>query len=516
MRMIELINKWLKDCTGLSVNVAEIKDPSFGDYTTNFAFSLGGSPDENTYNILKKLTKKHDMIDKIEAKAGFINIFLSKAALQKTMTTIREEQSQFGSSNKGQGKKVLLEFVSANPTGPLEVPNGRAAAIGDCLYHLLSSMGYSVDKEYYIDDCGRQIELLKESLVSRMRGEEVPEDGYKGEYIKRLADEALSTKSEDLREFAITKMVSAQRKALMDFGVEFRRWVVESVIRESCPSLIKRLGEKGMTYEKEGALWLKASNFGDEKDRVLIKSNGEYTYLTPDIAYHINKFERGYDILIDILGPDHLGHIPPLKTALKSLGYPSENLIVLISQWVTIAEDGKKQKMSKREGRFITLEQILKTVGKDVAKFIFLTRRRESHLVFDMDVVQKESKENPVYYIQYAYARMSSIKRVAEEREIDADFSKTNLLGNTEELAIMRKLVHFPEVTEAAEKNLEPNFIPNYLLELASLFHTFYEKHKVVGNDKDLSSARLALVDVTRQVFGNGLSLLGITAPERM
>lgn len=516
MRIKETIREWLRESTGLAVEVAVTKNPNLGDYTTNVAFSIDGDPKANARNILNNITRKPDIIEKIETKNGFINIFLSKPALFGVIDIIRKEDNLYGSYNKGDGRKILLEFVSANPTGPLEVPNGRAASIGDCLYRVLSFMGYSVDKEYYIDDCGRQIKLLTESIKARLAGEDVPEGGYKGEYVNELAKEAQLLKPQDIEEFGVTTMLSLQKKTLLDFGVEFTNWVRESEIRKMCSDIIERLKNKGLIYKKDNAVWFKASSFGDEKDRVLIKSDGEYTYLTPDIAYHINKFERGYDMLIDILGPDHLGHIPPLKGALETLGYPSSNFIVLISQWVTLLEGGKKKRMSKREGRFVTLGEIISTIGKDVAKFIFLTRRRDSHLVFDIDAAKRESKENPVYYIQYAYARMSSIERVAKEKGISINYSKTNMLGNKEEMDLLRKLIHFPEIVEEVERTFEPNYIPNYLTELASLFHTFYERHRVASNNRDLSEARLTLISAIKQVLGNGLSLLGISAPERM
>ncbi|OYD15362.1 arginine--tRNA ligase [candidate division WOR-3 bacterium JGI_Cruoil_03_44_89] len=516
MKMKDIIKEWLKESTGLPVEVATTRNPKLGDYTTNIAFSTGGDPRENARNILSNIKGKPDIVEKIETKNGFINIFLSKSALLGVIDTVRREGEFYGSCNKGDGRRILLEFVSANPTGPLEVPNGRAASIGDCLYRVLSFMGYSVDREYYVDNCGRQIKLLAESINARMSGEDVPEGRYRGDYINELSDEVRVLKPRDLEKFAVETILSQQRKTLTDFGVEFTNWVRESEIRKICPDIIGKLRKGGFIYEKDDAVWFTASSFGDEKDKVLIKSDGEFTYLTPDIAYHINKFERGYDTLIDILGPDHLGHILSLKGALEALGYPAGNLIVLISQWVTILEDGKKKRMSKREGRFVTLDEIISTIGKDVAKFIFLTRKRDSHLVFDMDVAKKESKENPVYYIQYAYARMSGIEGVARERGVGIDDSKTALLGNEEEMNILRKLIHFPEVLEEVERTFEPNHIPTYLTELASLFHTFYERHRVVSGDRDLSGARLALTAVIKQVLGNGLSLLGITAPERM
>jgi len=516
MRIRDTIQEWLKECTGLPVEITTTRNPAFGDYTTNIAFSVEGEPKENARNILNNIRKKPDIIEKAETKNGFINIFLSKSALFGAIDTVRKEGNLYGSYNKGEGKRILLEFVSANPTGPLEVPNGRAASIGDCLYRVLSFMGYFVDKEYYVDDCGRQIKLLAKSINARMMGEDVPEGGYKGEYISELADRARGMKPQNFEEFAVSTILSLQKKTLTDFGVEFTNWVRESEIRKVCPDIIEKLKSKGLIYKKDNAVWVKTSSLGDEKDRVLIKSDGEYTYLTPDIAYHVNKFERGYDTLIDILGPDHLGHIPPLKGALEALGYQSGNLVVLISQWVTILEDGKKKRMSKREGRFITLDEIISTIGKDVTKFIFLTRKRDSHLVFNIDAAKRESKENPVYYIQYAYARMSSIERVAKERGVGINESKVKLLGNKEEMDLLRKLMHFPEIVEEVERTFEPNYIATYLTELASLFHTFYERHRVVSNDGDLSEARLTLISAIKQVLGNGLSLLGITAPERM
>jgi len=389
---------------------------------------------------------------------------------------------------------------------------------------ILNFTGYKADAEFWVDDSGTQIDRLEKSIKARydeLEGKNIqfPEDSYKGNYVIDIARELKDAGRKDFREYGVQKIIDMQKFALKNFGVEFKKWMHESSVRESNKpeEIIKILKNKKLAYEEDGALWIKTTAFEDEKDRVLVKSSGEYTYLLPDIGYHLDKFDRGYDWLINLWGPDHHGYIPRIKAGISACGYPGEKLTILIVQWVTLLRGDEKIGMSKRKGEFVTLEELISDVGKDVARFFFLTRKAEAHLDFDIDLAKRESAENPVYYIQYAHARISSILRYAKEQNIPIDEkADVSLLGEPEELSLIRKLVHFPEVVETAASHLEPHRIPFYLLELATLFHNFYEKHKVVTDSIPLSMARLNLVLALRQTLRNGLSLIGIAAPERM
>ena len=509
------------------IEVNETPSESFGDYSTNLAFNYkkGKSPIEAAKEIIQSLRVNKNMIEKVEAAGpGFINFHLKEDYLKNCVTKILDEGILYGASNFGNGKRVLVEFVSANPTGPSNVANGRAAAIGDSLVRILNFTGYKADAEYYVDDSGTQIARLEKSIKARydeLEGKEVkfPEDGYRGDYIIDIARELKDAGRKDFREYGVQKIIDMQKSALKNFGVEFKKWVHESNIRKSDKpkEIIKVLKAKGLAYEEDGALWIKTTAFGDEKDRVLVKSNGEYTYLLPDIGYHLDKFDRGYDWLINLWGPDHHGHIPKIKAGISACGYPVEKLTILTVQWVTLVRGDEKIGMSKRKGEFVTLEDLISEVGKDVARFFFLTRKAEAHLDFDIDLAKRESAENPVYYVQYAHARISSILRYAKEQNIPiGEKADVSLLGEPAELSLIRKLVHFPEIVETAASHLEPHRIPFYLLELATLFHNFYEKHRVVTDNIPLSIARLNLVLAVRQTLKNGLLLIGIAAPERM
>jgi len=529
------IKKMIEESLGITdVEVNETPSESFGDYSTNLAFNYkkGKPPIEVAKEIIQSLRVDTSMIKKVGAAGpGFINFWLKEDYLKNCVLKIMDEGSQYGASNLGNGKQVLVEFVSANPTGPLNVANGRAAAIGDSLVRILNFTGYKADAEYYVDDSGTQIERLEKSIKARydeLDGKKVqfPEDGYRGDYIIDIARELKVTEGElkvtgskDFREFGVQKIIDMQKAALKNFGVEFKKWIYESSIRKSGKpeEIIKILKAKGLAYEQAGALWIKTTAFGDEKDRVLVKSNGEYTYLLPDIGYHLDKFERGYDWLINLWGPDHHGYIPRIKAGISACGYPGDKLTVIIVQWVTLVRGAEKVGMSKRKGEFVTLEDLISEVGKDVARFFFLTRKAEAHLDFDIELAKRESAENPVYYVQYAHARISSILRYAREQNISMEErADVSLLGEPEELSLIRKLVRFPEIVETAARHLEPHRIPFYLLELATLFHNFYEKHRVVTDNIPLTMARLNLVLAVRQTLKNGLSLIGITAPERM
>jgi arginyl-tRNA synthetase len=507
----------------MEVKIVEPKDSQFGDYSTPVAFSLASSykksPSKIAEEIATNLKFEPNFIQKIDTKDGFINFWLNKEFVASFLNQILSEKDKFGSSNIGRGKRVLVEFVSANPTGPLVVANGRAAVVGDSLVRILNFTGYRADSEYYVDDYGRQIELLEKSIKARymeLEGKkaEIPEDGYPGEYIKEIAKQIKKLGKTDFRKYGIEAIIKLQKATLKRLGVCFNNWVYESKIRErgGPERVIAKMAEKKLTYKKDGALWLKMPS---NKDKVLKKSNGEFTYRVPDIAYHLDKFDRGYELLIDLFGPDQ-SHIPELKFGLSICGVPKDVLKVVTIQWVTFIRGGKKVSMSKRKGEFVTLDELLDEIGEDVARFFFLTRKCDSHLDFDIELAKTESKENPVYYIQYATARISSILRLAQTKNINTDSPNLLLLKTEEEDLLMRKLIHFPEIVEQASTELAPHYIPFYLLELATLFHNFYEKHKVVSSDIPLTRARLLLIKAVRQVISNGLSLIGIKAPERM
>ncbi len=545
-----------------NIELFESKNPAFGDYFTNIGFKSENTDQitESIINPAHKFMCWDKMIDRVEVKAkGFINFFLKEDFLKDFINIILDERETFGSSDVGKGKKILLEFVSANPTGPLNVANGRAAALGDSLTRILNFAGFKAVPEYYIDDSGTQIDTLEKSISLmikklkdkgslRAEGEAIsfPENYYKGDYIQNIAQEIIDKNIKDIRTYSLKKIIKDQKSTLDRFGTKFDKWVYESNIRESGKpdEVIKTIKSRNLAYEKDGALWLKTSQFGDEKDRVLVKSNGEYTYLVPDIAYHLNKFDRGYQTLINLWGPDHHGYIPRIKAGISASNYPAENLKIIIVQWVTLLKKNRKLGMSKRQGKFVNLDELISEIGKDVCRYFFLTRKQESHLDFDLDLAKQTSPQNPVYYIQYAYARISSIFKFAVEQGFslanntnlklscgrhlpmweaspDADISISRSgdlshLRTKEEMLLIRKLIHFPEIIETCVLHLEPHHIPFYLQSLAALFHNFYEKQRVVTDDIDLTKARLKLVEAVKIVLSNGLTLLGIEAPEKM
>ncbi len=543
--LTEALREAVEGCeqlTTTSLPVFEItlsREPAHGDCTTNLPFLLaqktGMEPQEVGRLLLQCLSPIPQVVEKAEVGGGgFLNFTLSPSFLVEELRQIVREADLYGRGQEGK-ERVLVEFVSANPTGPLVVANARAAAVGDSLVRILNFSGCRAESEYYVDDSGRQVQLLGESLEARYRelqGEEVPfpEEGYKGEYVKELARELVSQGvptedpsrlKETFREYALRRIIENQRSSLESFGVDFDHWCYESTYRDSGKGseVIEELRSRDYTYEKEGALWFKTTEFGDEEDRVLVKSDGELTYVVPDIAYHLDKFQRGYERLIDVLGPDHHGHVPKLRAALSALGYASDKLEALIVQWVTFHRGGKKVGMSKRGGEFVTMDELMEEVGVDAARFFFLMRKTSAHLDFDLDLAKKKSEENPVYYVQYAHARISSILRFAEEGGVrlpSLDDTDLSLLKKDEENLLIRKLVGFPELVQACSSTLEPHRITFYLLELATLFHNFYQKRRVVTDDLPLTYARLLLVQGVRQVIRNCLSLIGVSAPDSM
>jgi arginyl-tRNA synthetase len=424
-----------------------------------------------------------------------------------------------------------VEFVSANPTGPLTIAHGRQAAIGDSLANILEFTGYRVTREYYLNDEGTQIDILGRSIQARYRGllgmeEDFPEDGYKGAYIYDIAKDFRSrygsrfagrTDIKPFREFGLKWILKDIKEDLSEFGVGFDVWYSQRKLRSSgkVAKAIGLLRKRGHIFENEGAVWFRSTAFGDDKDRVVVKSDGSHTYLAPDIAYHLEKYRRGFRRIIDIWGPDHHGYVPRMKAAIQALGFPKDSVDVLIVQLATLYKGGAAVSMSTRAGEFVTLREVREEVGKDVSRFCFIMRRLSSHLDFDLDAVKKESADNPVYYIQYAHARIWSILEKGASAEKSASFDP-GLLDKPEEVALIRTLSQFPTAVALGAKTLEPYAVLQYLQGLAGLFHSFYNKHRVVSDDPRLTRARLVLVDGVRTVLANGLRLLGVSLPKKM
>jgi arginyl-tRNA synthetase len=518
------------------------KDPSHGDLSTNIAMqtsSLAGADpagfaERIRDRLVHHLEKSHlkAMLEKVEVKPpGFLNFYISRKYLVRGLLEIKRKRDNFGRSGLGRGIKVQMEFVSANPTGPLTIAHGRQAAVGSSLANILEFLGYTVTKEYYINDEGTQMDMLAASLRSRYRQacgirEEFPKDGYKGSYITDIARTFKSRHGKrfldtaDLnpfKEFALRWILNDIKKDLKDFGVRFNVWFSQKRLRRSgkVERALEILKEKGYIYESEGATWFKSTVFGDDKDRVVVKSDGSTTYLAPDIAYHLDKYKRGFRRIIDIWGPDHHGYVPRMKAAVQALGYSKDSFSALIVQLATLSRGGELVSMSTRAGEFITLREVMDEAGKDVARFCFLMRRLSSHLNFDLETVKSESSENPVYYIQYAHARIWSIIGYARKAHFATKFD-SSLLKEAEEIALMRTLRQFPTIVTLSGKNQEPYTILQYLQDLATLFHSFYNKHRVISDDPVLSKARMVLVDCVRIVLANGLRLLGVSLPKKM
>jgi arginyl-tRNA synthetase len=527
---------------GTGVEIEFPKEEKFGDLSTPVAMSLAGTlkraPREIAADIIKNLPDE-GVFEKTEiAGPGFINFTFKKEFLHSALKSLLKDGRDFLRVDIGEGSKIQVEFVSANPTGPLHLGHGRGAALGNALSNLLDAAGYSVTREYYVNDAGRQVMMLGESVFARYKenlGVEYafPEEGYKGEYVKDIARAAHDEAGERYRDsgfdeardffvdFSLGMMLGIIKEDLAKFGVAFDIWQSERELYESggVEYAIDYLRTRDMMFESEGALWFRATSLGDEKDRVVVKSDGQPTYFASDIAYHLRKIESGYDEIINIWGADHHGYVPRLEAVIDALGYESEKLKVLLVQMVSLKRAGKPVQMSKRAGEFVTLTEVTDEVGLDTTKFIFLTRRHDSQLGFDLDVAKAQSAENPVYYVQYANARINSIFQHARESDIsiedpgDADLS---LLVEKEESAIIRKLLSYPIVFEQAALSREPHRITFYLQELAGMFHPYYNRHRVVTDDPALTKARLALSDAIRIVLREGLEILGLSAPKRM
>lgn len=514
------------------------KEEAFGDYASTLALQLARHLKKNPRQIAEEIknfiTLDKRYISKIEiAGPGFINFFASNENLYIQLSEILEKKEAYGKSSLGQGKKANIEFVSANPTGPLTIGHGRGAVLGDTIARLLKNIGYQVTREYYFNNAGRQMRVLGDSVRLRyleLCGQKVdfPEDYYQGQYIIDIAREIYNEKGDALKdendvtyfkEFAEQVIFADIKKTIRRLGFEFDVFYNEKSLYDEgkIDQVVQQLREKGLVAERDGAVWFLTSKLGFDQDRVIIKSTGEPTYRLPDIAYHVEKIKRGFDLIIDIFGADHIATYPDVLAAVKALGYDVNKIKVLIHQFVTLYEGEEKVKMSTRKANFITLDELMDEVGVDVTRYFFLMRSMNSHLNFDLTLAKKQSDENPVFYIQYAHARICSILKLATEREIErAAKVEFNLLNSKEELNLLKHLVQFPQTIEMAALNFEPHRVVNYLFELASLFHKFYTECRVISDDLALSQARLALIDAVRIVIANGLKVLGISAPEHM
>lgn len=568
----DLISKGILNEMPSKIRIDHTKDNSHGDYATNIALMLSKqakmSPVELAKIIIDQFEQKN-FIKKIEiAGPGFINFFISQESSSSIVNDILAQAASYGCSDIGQGKKVLLEYVSANPTGPLHVGHGRGAAYGATVSNLLRNAGFIVDNEYYVNDAGRQMDILTVSIYLRyltICGEDLrfPDNGYQGQYINDIAQVIYETSGQKFHlksdlvfenvcrdgteggdkevhidqliekaksilgdgfkavfEVGIESILSGIKNDLAEFGVVFEKWfseqsLIDSGLSESC---ISKLKDSKNLYEKDGALWFKTTNYGDEKDRVVVRDNGNHTYFASDIAYHLEKLDRGYDKIINVWGADHHGYIPRVKASIEALGHNSDKLEILLVQFANLYRGGSKVQMSTRSGSFVTLEDLRAEVGNDAARFFYILRKSEQHMDFDLDLAKSKTNENPVYYIQYAHARICSVFKQADEKELELDVSQANLSLLTEEIEkdILRELSRFRSVLESSAIQYEPHQLAYYLRDLSNHFHSYYNACKFIVDDKNLTQSRLALINATQQILKNGLSILGVGAPESM
>ena len=568
----DLISKGILKEMPSKIRIDHTKDNSHGDYATNIALMLSKqakmSPIELAKIIIDQFEQKN-FIKKIEiAGPGFINFFISQESSSSIVNEILVQAASYGCSDIGQGKKVLLEYVSANPTGPLHVGHGRGAAYGATVSNLLRNAGFIVDNEYYVNDAGRQMDILTVSIYLRyltICGEDLrfPDNGYQGQYINDIAQGIYETSGQKFHlksdlvfenvcrdgteggdkevhidqliekaksilgdgfktvfEVGIESILSGIKNDLAEFGVVFEKWfseqsLIDSGLSESC---ISKLKDSKNLYEKDRALWFKTTNYGDEKDRVVVRDNGNHTYFASDIAYHLEKLDRGYDKIINVWGADHHGYIPRVKASIEALGHNSDKLEILLVQFANLYRGGSKVQMSTRSGSFVTLEDLRAEVGNDAARFFYILRKSEQHMDFDLDLAKSKTNENPVYYIQYAHARICSVFKQADEKELELDVSQANLSLLTEETEkdILRELSRFRSVLESSAIQYEPHQLAYYLRDLSNHFHSYYNACKFIVDDKNLTQSRLALINATQQILKNGLSILGVGAPESM
>jgi arginyl-tRNA synthetase len=513
------------------------QDSSHGDYSTNVAMlltkTLRKNPRDIATEIIEALDEDSTIVSKIEiAGPGFINFSFSPNFVNTLIKTINEKGEGYGLSNKFNGKTANVEFVSANPTGPLTVGHGRNAVLGDTLAKLLEAIGYTVDREYYFNNAGRQMRVLGESVAARyleLIGQKVEftEEYYQGEYIKDIAQkvfneygDSLSSNNENdiFKNTAEKEIFNDIKKSLANLKIEFNKFYNEDDLykKKYIDELLKFFGDKNLSYEKEGATWLKLSELGQEVDKVIIKSTGEPTYRLPDIAYHKTKFERGYDLIVDVFGSDHNAAYPDVMAGIEALGYDKGKVKVIIYQFVTITEKGEVVKMSTRKANFITLDELIDEVGADVVRYFFIMRNYSSHMNFDLDIAKKQSDENPVFYLKYAHARIASIIRLTEEQSLKCSYDNLELLKVDIEQKLIKHMHKYEEELYYSAVNYEPHKFANYLENLAALFHKFYAECRIIGSDKKLAEARIALILAVKIILKNGLSILSIDVPERM
>ena len=516
-------------------------NPEHGDFATNLAMIMARTEKKAPRQIAEALVAtlgESPLLDKVDiAGPGFINFTLAPVCWYEVLDDITAKGPEYGISRAGQGQKVQVEFVSANPTGPLHIGHGRGAAVGDAVASILQAAGFDVQREYYVNDAGNQVATLGRSIWLRLRelhGDQItfPEDGYQGDYIRKLAA-SLRDESPDVikREeadaiklcsaYGVSKVLEWIADDLEAFGINFDNWFSEQSLydRDMVTTELAKLAQKGLSYEQEDALWLRTTDFGDDKDRVLIKSDGSPTYFASDVAYHMEKFDRGFERVIDVWGADHHGYVPRMKAVVAGLGHPPEALQVLLIQMVNLLRDGQPYTMGKRSGNFITLRDVVDEVGKDACRFFFLMRRSDSQLDFDLELAKRQSNDNPVYYVQYAHARVCSINRTATEQGVALPGHGTadlTCLTLAEELALAKHLARYPETVVGAAQSCEPHRIVYYLQELAAQFHSYYNRQRVLVEDAEVTRARLYLVNGVRTVLANALNLLGVDAPERM
>jgi arginyl-tRNA synthetase len=554
------------------VRLDHTKDKSHGDYATNVALMLAKQAKTSPLELAKIIINQLEDVNFIKkteiAGPGFINFFLSDASSTSIVSEIIELGKTYGKSEIGKGQSILLEYVSANPTGPLHVGHGRGAAYGATVSNLLRNIGFKVDNEYYVNDAGRQMDILTVSIFLRylsLCGEQIrfPDNGYQGQYINDIADSIVVESGESFKQSAdivfenickdgieggdkeshidelivrakdllgdnfqtifqvgIESILGGIKDDLADFGVRFEKWfseqsLIDSGLSESC---ITRLKDSGHIYKKDGALWFKTTNYGDEKDRVVVRDNGNHTYFASDIAYHLEKLERGYDKIINVWGADHHGYIPRVKASIEALGHKPNKLEILLVQFANLYRGGQKVQMSTRSGSFVTLEDLRKEVGNDAARFFYILRKSEQHMDFDLDLAKSKTNENPVFYIQYAHARICSVFRQANEKGFESNLEAANLSLLTEEVEknILRELSRYKSVIESAAIQYEPHQLAYYLRDLATQFHSYYNACTFILEDQDLTQARLSLIHAAKQILRNGLSILGVGAPESM
>jgi arginyl-tRNA synthetase len=519
------------------------RDERHGDYTTNVAMTMasqtGRPPRAIAETIVRFIEDAEGIIERVEvAGPGFINFFLKEAYWHYFLREADRQGGRYGEGDLGKGKRALVEFLSANPTGPLHIGHGRIAAFGDSLANLLEKVGYEVEREYYVNDRGTQMQLLGQSVHSRYleesgRESAFPADGYQGAYIREIAhaikkeagDKYLAPPDQSiinaLGEKAAQVILGWIKEDLERFRVRFDRWYPEKDLYDSglVPRLLDELRGTGYLYEDQGALWFKSTLFGDEKDRVVIRGNDATTYFASDIAYHKNKYDRGYDLLIDIWGADHHGYIPRMEAVIQALGYDRSTFKVILVQLVNLLRAGKQVSMSTRTGEFISLKEVIEEVGVDACRYFFMLRRAESPLDFDLELAKKEGTENPVYYVQYVHARVSSIFKKAAANEVEIptfDNVDIALLSLPEERLLAKRVATFPEFVEGMALALEPHRLTAYLQDVAGIFHSYYNKHRIISDDKEMTKSRVLLVKVIQGVVRSALGLLGIAAPTEM